>query len=276
MLIFVCIEYYIFVIMALFNLKMFTQTKASFMHLKTAFRLLQVILLSSIISTGYAQDSVKTKPRATTAAKPVVGKTLPPKTNLTKTYPANTSQTAQPRPTVAAPIAVSPDKSLGGQYQFILGKTYSYQHPMIDAFYKSMQDSLRTLHSSLTAVKTKLATQTKTLAALQTDVNSKEQSLNATNAQVNSIGFLGMPVAKTTYNTIMWGLVIALGLIAATVIFLSASARREAHYRTKLYNELEEEYKGYKTKANDKEKKLSRDLQTVRNKLEEITGNPEY
>ena len=246
------------------------------MHQKTGLRLLQVILLSTVISTGYAQDSVKSKLHVPAAKKPVVGKTLPPKTNPAKTYPVYAGQTVQPRPAVAAPIAVSSDKSLSGQYQFILGRTYSYQHAMVDAFYKSVQDSLRILHNNLTAVKTKLAAQTKNLATLQTDVNTKEQSLNETNAQVNSISFLGMPMAKSTYNTMMWGLVIALGLIAATVIFLSANARREAHYRTKLYNELEEEYKGYKTKANDKEKKLSRDLQTVRNKLEEITGNPEY
>lgn len=245
------------------------------MHQKTAVQLLQIILLSSILSSSYAQDSVKTKHHATVAAKTVAGKATPVKTNTVKKYSVNTGQTLLTQP-AAAPVAVSSDKSLGGQYQFIISRTYSYQHPMVDAFYKSMQDSLRILHSALTAMKTKLAAQTKTLNTLQTDVDNKEQSLNATNAQVNSISFLGMPMAKATYNTIMWGLVLVLGALAAVVIFLSGSARREAHYRTKLYNDLEEEYKGYKTKANDKEKKLSRDLQTVRNKLEEITGNPEY
>lgn len=246
------------------------------MHQKLKLRLLQAILLSTVFSMCYAQDSVKTKPLVHTAAKTFPAKITLPKTNSTKILPLNPGQTAQPRQAVAAPVAVSTDKSLGGQYQFIIGKVFSYQRPMIDVFYKSVQDSLRIQHGALAAIKAKLAAQTKTLTALQTDVNSKEESLNTTNAQVNSINFLGTPVAKTTYNTIMWGLVIVFGILAATVIFLSGSARREAHYRTKLYNELEEEYKGYKTKANDKEKKLSRDLQTVRNKLEEITGNPEY
>ncbi len=243
------------------NVTLIIQTKASFMRLKTAFRLLQVILLSTLLSVGYAQDSARTKPRA-----PGIVKTNQVKTNVA--LPAQQPATA--------PIAVSTDKSLKGQYQFISGKIYRYQQPMIDAFYKSVQDTLRVQRISLATIQNKLSVQTKSLAALQTDVNAKEQSLNATNAQVNSINFLGMPVAKATYNAMMWGLVIVLGALAATVIFLSGSARREAHYRTKLYNDLEEEYKGYKTKANEKEKKLSRDLQTLRNKLEEITGNPEY
>jgi hypothetical protein len=231
------------------------------MHQKTAFRLLQVILLSTFLSAGYAQDSSRGKSRLPVSA---------------KTNPIKNNQTGAQQQASAGQVTVSTDKTINGQYQFILSKLYHYQQPMITSFYRTVQDSLRIQRTNLAAVQSKLAAQTKNLAALQTDVDSKEQSLNQTNAQINSISFLGMQVAKTTYNTIMWGLVIALGALAAAVIFLSGSARREAHYRTKLYNELEEEYKGYKTKANEKEKKMSRDLQTVRNKLEEITGNPEY
>ncbi|MGI4897462.1 MAG: hypothetical protein ACRYFT_02730 [Janthinobacterium lividum] len=231
------------------------------MHQKTAFRLSQVILLSTILSVGYAQDSSKVKPR-------IAG--------ITKTNSVKINQPIIPQQAPAGLITVSADKSINGQYHFILSKLFHYQQPMITSFYKTVQDSLRTQRTNLAAVQNKLSVQTKNLTALQTDVDSKEQSLNQTNTQINSISFLGMQVAKTTYNTIMWGLVIALGALAAAVIFLSGSARRDAHYRTKLYNELEEEYKGYKTKANEKEKKMSRDLQTVRNKLEEITGNPEY
>ncbi len=236
------------------------------MHLKTASRFLQIILLSTVLSVCYAQDSVKTKmglPANVKISPAKINQAVPPK------------QTILPKQLLAT-VAVSSDKSLKGQYEFILSKVYSYQQPPIAAFYKSVQDTLQVQRKSLATFQTKLSAQTKSVAALQADANSKEQSLNASNAQVNSINFLGRPVAKMTYNTIMWGLVIALSTLAAAVIFLSGSARREAHYRTKLYNDLEEEYKGYKTKANEKEKKLSRDLQTVRNKLEEITGNPEY
>lgn len=231
------------------------------MQLKTVFRLLQVILLSLVLSVSYGQDSAKSRLRLPQIAKP---------------NPSKAKMSVLSQPTGTEPIAVSTDKSINGQYQFILSKLYHYQQPMITAFYRSVQDTMRIQRNNLATIKSQLATQTKNITALQTDLNSKEQSLNTTNGQINSISFLGMSVAKATYNTIMWGLVIVLGALAATVIFLSGSARREAHYRTKLYNELEEEYKGYKTKANEKEKKLSRDLQTVRNKLEEITGNPEY
>lgn len=256
--IFVCNRWQKIIILAK---KIYYLLKASFMPLKTALRLLQIITLSAFLSATYAQDSLRSKVRIAPSVKTILAK-------------PNATVAAQQL--VPGQIAVSTDRSIGGQYQFIMGKVYHYQQPMIATFYKSVQDSLRFQRKNLAVMQSKLSAQTKNLNALQTDVNTKEQNLNETTAQVNSISFLGMHVAKATYNTIMWGLVIALGALAAIVIFLSGSARKEAHYRTKLYNDLEEEYKGYKTKANDKEKKLSRDLQTVRNKLEEITGNPEY
>jgi hypothetical protein len=70
----------------------------------------------------------------------------------------------------------------------------------------------------------------------------------------------------------MWGLVIVFGLTAAIVIARSGAHSREAKYRIKLYNELDEEYKAYKVKSNEKEKKLARELQTERNKLDELLG----
>ena len=77
-----------------------------------------------------------------------------------------------------------------------------------------------------------------------------------------------MDMPKSTYNLIMWGLVVIFGAAAVFVIMRSGIYNREAKYRVKLYNELEEEYRNYKSKANEKEKKLARELQTERNKLD--------
>jgi hypothetical protein len=65
---------------------------------------------------------------------------------------------------------------------------------------------------------------------------------------------------------------LALAQLPLLVIASSGAHRREANYRSKLYNELEEDYKTYKAKANEKEKKLARELQTERNKLDELLG----
>ena len=155
------------------------------------------------------------------------------------------------------------DKSISGQYKYLLTKTYHVQEPFITSFYKNLKDTINVERRKRDEAEAKLAAQTKTATDLQSNVSEKEKSLEQSNARVNSVNFLGIYIDKSVYNLIMWGLVIVLGATAAVVIFRSGSHSREARYRINLYNELEEEFKTYKAKANEKEKKLARELQTA-------------
>lgn len=272
---------------------------------------LVIVLLITIGNTftGRAQDTLKkvaaSKPattKATTAAKPG-GIPINPKTGrpysrygygaYAKTYKAQTKadslkkatalQTAvkpanmavAPLPQVAKPDTaavtapvVKVDKSLNGQYQYLLTKVYNYQKPFVDAFWKNFNDSLKVTRTQLKASNDKIAEQGQTITGLQANVAAKEEALTKT----DTISFIGIALAKTTYNMIMWGLVIIFGLVAVIVVARSGGAQKEATYRTGLYNELEEEYKAFKVKANEKEKKLARELQTERNKVDELMG----
>jgi hypothetical protein len=206
-------------------------------------------LIAAHTNTAIAQDSSrKTKPAAY--------------------KPWNKPASQQP----GATTPVNTDKSLSGQYQYLSSKFYNYQKPQLAAFYKNVTDTLRTERKKTKELQAKLSAQVKTVQGLQSDASVKEQSLNELNSKVDAISFLGIPVTKAMYNTIMWGLVIVFGAVAAVVIMQSGSARREAKYRIKLYEELDEEYKSYKVKANEKEKKLARELQTERNKIDELLG----
>ncbi|QJD97108.1 hypothetical protein HH214_15145 [Mucilaginibacter robiniae] len=259
---------------------------------------LTLLLSISSLTVAQAQDSVHVKPKTTTtpakpafnkpgivrpgAAKPITPGAYQPAAahpgTATPTY--RTQPATRPNPYAqqvpAAGAPVNTDKSLSGQYQYLSTKVYGYQRPQLAAFYKNIMDTIRAERQKLRTAQSKLATQGKAVQDLQSDVSEKEQSLNESNSKRDAISLAGILVSKGTYNLIMWGLVILFGAVAAVVIAQSGSARREAKYRIKLYDELDEEYKGYKIKANEKEKKMARELQTVRNKLEEITGNPGY
>lgn len=164
------------------------------------------------------------------------------------------------------------DKSISGQYKYLLTKVYRYQEPQIASFYRSLKDTIEATKAKLKETQGKLAAQAKTTSDLQSDVSDKEKSLAQSNARVNAVNFLGIYIDKSLYNMIMWGLVLALGVTAAIVIYRTGSFSREAKYRIDLYNELDEEFKTYKAKANEKEKKLARELQTERNKVDELMG----
>ena len=264
--------------------------------------LLRISVLMLILSVctlhGYAQDTIKkavTVKKAVTTAKPVDSKTgipINPKTGrpysrygygayANKKYDATKAARTADSLAKAAAINAAPasttvitqqpvvvDKSLNAQYQDLLTKVYGYQKPFVSALWKNVTDTINSNRRKLKEAQATITTQAQTIKDLEGDVTEKEESL----AVADSINLLGAAMPKSTYNLIMWGLVIVFGAIAAIVIARSGSNKREASYRTQLYNELDEEFKAYKSKANEKEKKLARELQTERNKVDELMG----
>jgi hypothetical protein len=161
------------------------------------------------------------------------------------------------------------DKSLNGQYQYLLTKVYHYQQPLIAALWKNASDTVNANRSKLQGALGKLNAQKKIIDSLKSAAGNQADDASVSS---NQIDLLGISFPQTIYNFIVWGLIALFGIIAIIVIGRSGSYRREAKYRVQLYNELEDEFKTYKTKANDKEKKLARELQTERNKLDELLG----
>lgn len=242
-----------------------------------------MLLLLCCYTASNAQDSIKasslkpatrpavTKPAAKYPAKPGTAQGYPAKTNPVKPAVPPAQGTAQP-PAAYATTPVSTDKSLAGQYQYVLTKIYHYQQPMIAALWHNVNDTLKSAVLKLKAANTQLAIQNQTIDSLRNAVKTKDQTISDASDKSDQISLLGIPFSKTTYNLIMWGLVIGLAVILLVVILRTTGNSREAKYRTQLYEELNEEFQAYKAKANDKEKKLARELQTERNKVEELMG----
>jgi|SRR6185503_8420930 len=225
------------------------------------------LLICFGFSSVFAQDTAKKKP----AQKPYSKYTYrhhgygyyKRRTDSTALAPV---QPARIRTDSVMPILTN--QSLNTQYQYLLSKVYHYQQPLISALWKNASDTLTANRVKLKAAQAKIEAQTKVLDSLKTQVNDQSAELS----RKDGIVVFGLVLTKTTYNLVVWGLVALFGIIAFAVIARSAGYRREARYRTQLYAELEEEYKTFKTKANDKEKKLARELQTERNKLDDLLG----
>ena len=234
-----------------------------------------IVLLCLGTLACFAQDSIKKKA-------PVK---VPPKYTYKRhsyTYYARKADSVAHAPvepglvktdsTPAVAATAQPDKTLYGQYQYLLTKVYRYQQPLISALWKNASDTLHADRAKLKSAVAQINTQNKQIDSLKSALTNEGEELSTANARRNGIDFFGLVIPKTTYNLLVWGIIIALGVVAAIVISRSAIYRREAHYRTQLYTELEEEHKAFKAKANDKEKKLARELQTERNKLDELLG----
>jgi hypothetical protein len=232
------------------------------MKLSNLWTLLLLTLMFNLGTAAHAQDTTRKANPATAKPSPYQKSAVKPA--LPVTGAATTATQQQPQKPV--------DKSLHGQYLYLLTKVYNYQQPLVGALVKNYNDTLKATRKQLLDAQATVSAQAKTIDTLKKSSNNKDQSLAESQAKVNEVSFIGIPIDKGTYNLIMWGLVIVFGAVAAIVIARSGAHSREAKYRVKLYNELEEEYKNYKAKANEKEKKLARELQTERNKLDELTG----
>ena len=157
--------------------------------------------------------------------------------------------------------SVKVDPSLKGQYNLVLSKSKSLQgYKMVNpnrlaTFWKNVNDTLRTERAELLNSRAKIAAQQKEIIQLQTQIDGKETALASSNNKLNEIVFLGIPFAKSTYNTIVWTLIIVMVLALAIAVFRSTKLLHEAKYRTGLYNEIATEYQNYKVKANEKRRK---------------------
>ncbi|WP_316813009.1 hypothetical protein [Pedobacter heparinus] len=174
------------------------------------------------------------------------------------------------------PDSAKVDPSLKGQYQLLLSKSrtldgYKLVNPnRMSSFWQNVRDTLATQQRQLSSTRQKINQQEKSIADLKVQISGKENTLANANAKVNEISFLGISFTKGTYNTMVWSLIIGLATALTIVILRSAKHIHEARYRSSLYEEISQEYQSYKTKANDKEKKLARELQDERNKLDEL------
>jgi hypothetical protein len=168
------------------------------------------------------------------------------------------------------------DPSLKGQYESLLYRSKSYYGAKLivpgrlTAFYQNVADSIRKERAGSKNALLKIKQQAKTIDTLNSQIKGNESSLASSNAKLDEISFLGIPFSKSAYNTIVWSIIIVLALALAFVVIRSAKNISEAKYRSELYEEVSKEYQTFKVKANEKEKKLARELQDERNKLDEL------
>lgn len=169
-------------------------------------------------------------------------------------------------------------KNLDGQYREMMDKSNHFQdykvikQSRLANFRKSVLDTIGRERKRIAELKQKLDVQTQAVSGLKNNLDNKDKTLAESKAKVDEINFLGIPFSKGSYSTMMWGIVFVLAAVLAFIFFQSTAYRKEAKYRIKLFEDLSEEYRLFKTKANDKEKKLARELQDERNKLEELSG----
>ncbi|MEL7145992.1 MAG: hypothetical protein AAFO69_06465, partial [Bacteroidota bacterium] len=96
-----------------------------------------------------------------------------------------------------------------------------------------------------------------------------QKDLDASVARNESISFLGIDFQKSTYNLLVWSLIVLLTLAALSIYWMYARSHKLIKNAQSDLSSLNGEFESYKTKSHEKQVKLKRELQTAMNTLHE-------
>ena len=167
-------------------------------------------------------------------------------------------------------------QSLQSQFQEMLDKSETYteykviKRTSLSQFSRAVQDSLRNNRGEIADLKNQVADQQSQITTLSNRITELEAQLAESEELRESLSFLGLNLNKGTYHTIVW--VIIAGLVVFG-IFAYSSFMRSNKITSKTKKEfkiLEVEYEEHKKKSHEKQIKMGRELQTERNRVEEL------
>ena len=174
--------------------------------------------------------------------------------------------------TTAAPVEEAKPTTLEGVFQQLIDRSGAWQNfKMLDrgklaAFQRSMTDSINGVRSQLVAEKQKVKENESTIKELNDKITEIQAALDQTKDQKDSVSFFGALVSKGLYNTIMWGIVLALASLLVLYIYKFSNGNVVTKKSINDLNELQEEYENYRKAAIEREQKVRRQLQDEINK----------
>lgn len=154
----------------------------------------------------------------------------------------------------------------GGKYRNN-GKVYRViETYKLDALQKSTKSKIEELNTSIKSLNEQIANQKTAAAQVNATLEETQQNLAQTREEKDAINFLGQPMSKGSYKTMMWSIA---GVLLLSLLFFIYRFRN-SHILTKeaqqKLDENEAEFDDYRRKALEKEQKLGRQLQDERNK----------
>ena len=196
----------------------------------------------------------------------------PAQQSVRTTQSVQTNQNAYTAQTAVAPVEEAKPTTLEGVFQQLIDRSGAWQNfKMLDrgklaAFQRSMTDSINGVRSQLVAEKQKVKENEATIKELNDKITEIQAALDQTKDQKDSVSFFGALVSKGLYNTIMWGIVLALASLLVLYIYKFSNGNVVTKKSINDLNELQEEYENYCKAAIEREQKVRRQLQDEINK----------
>lgn len=163
------------------------------------------------------------------------------------------------------------DGNVSEQFDYIITESGKYQEykvvkkTWLNTIRRNVVDTVANLKNSIISLKNEIKSRDNTISGINNDLGAAKLSLTSTQSEKDSIDFFGKPTLKSTYKTIMWGLVIGLTLL--TLVFIIRSMQRGSlkNEAKNALKDVQEQYDQHVKRSLEREQKLMRDLQDERN-----------
>lgn len=169
-------------------------------------------------------------------------------------------------------LPASINGNLTQQFDYVFQKSNSFQeYKVIKKEYfallkKNSNDSVNRFKKEVEQLKLQFSAYDENLQSLKDTLATTKSTLEEMKNAQNSMNFLGISVAKSSYIMIMWGIVLLLLFLTLIIFFRYKSAKTIANESLRSFEKLEEDFEDFKRKSLEKEQKLGRQLQDEINK----------
>lgn len=174
----------------------------------------------------------------------------------------------------AATTLLSQEKSntIDDQFTNVVDKSNSFEEfkvipkTKIYALRKNVLDSIAALESEVEAAQGEIEKQRNEIASLKSNLTSTKQNLEASKEKEDGIAFFGSITKKSTYNGIMWSIIVLLLAIVGLLFFKFKNSNSVTRATKIKLIEVENEFDAYRKKALEENQIIGRKLQDLINK----------
>ena len=169
-------------------------------------------------------------------------------------------------------FAQNQNNTIEDQFTDVIEKSNSYQEfkvikkTKIDALRRNVLDSVAAFELAIDTANSEIEKQKDEIATLTQNLSATQERLAASIEKENGIELFGIVTKKSTYNTVLWSIIVGLFIILA-ILFLKFKSSHAMTKAAKLkLTETEIEFEVYRQKTLENEQVLRRKLQDEINK----------
>ena len=158
-------------------------------------------------------------------------------------------------------------ESLENQFNILLNKSPNFQQfknikqVNLNRYKRNFRDSLKAINQKFEIAYTKIDSQKQKIKDLEKNIISLKDNVSEMSKDKDSISFFGYRLSKSTYNTILWALILGLLLTTLLLLFKFKNSNSITKSAKKTLFELEEEFDEHRKKSLEREQVLRRKLQ---------------